>query len=82
MNPSTFSINPAPNEETINDFKGIYEEFLGAYKDTNQFLLNSDSGQLVGTFSDYVNTSNGMYAYNGDALLASIGNGQADNEEY
>jgi hypothetical protein len=82
MNPDTFTVNPSQENDSIDYFKTIYNDYFEAYKSTGQVLLNSDSGQLVASFSDPVNTSNGMYTYNGDAMLASLGNGQSNNEAY
>jgi hypothetical protein len=35
---------------------------------------------LIATYVDVKDSSNGMYAYNGDSMLASIGNGQEKSE--
>jgi hypothetical protein len=82
MDVDTFTVNPGQEDDSIDYFKTIYSDYFEAYKGTNQVLLNSDSGQLVASFCDPVNTSNGMYTYNGDAMLASLGNGQINNEAY
>jgi len=75
------SINP-PNNETITEFTAEYDSFFENNFSKNQLLLNSDSGMLVGTFTESTNSNNGLYAYNGDTMLTAIGNGEEDMEYY
>jgi len=74
-------INP-PNDTTINQFNDVYNTFFEQNFSKNQLLLNSDTGVLVATFSESKNSNNGLYAYNGDTILAAIGNGEANLETY
>lgn len=73
------AVNPS-GDGSIKEYEDIYDDYFSPYYGTNQALLNSDGGMLIATYVDVKDSSNGMYAYNGDSMLASIGNGQEKSE--
>jgi hypothetical protein len=72
----------APTESSIKYFENTYDNYFAPFYGTNEILLNSDGGQLISTFCNTKDSSNGIFSYNGDVLLSSLGNGEHDAENY
>jgi hypothetical protein len=71
-----------PMGESINYFETTYNNYFSPYYGTKEILLNSDGGQLASTFCNPRNSSNGIFSYNGDVLLSSLGNGEREAESH
>jgi len=74
------NINPDGNM-SINDYENEYKTFFSNYA-KDQLLLNSDSGMLTATFTESGSINNGLFAYNGDAILTATGAGEDKYADY
>jgi hypothetical protein len=70
----------SPTGDSISYFENTYENYFSPFYGTHEILLNSDGGQLISAYCNTPNSSNGMFSYNGDVLLASLGNGEREAE--
>ena len=75
---SKWDVNPSESSRTIKDYKNDYSYFTSKYQN-GYFYLNSDSGQILSSFSQK-DGNNSAQSYNGDILYAATGGGINDME--
>jgi hypothetical protein len=76
------SINPSADQTTISSIADVYSKLTNKF-DPNTFRLNSDSQQVLYSFAKpdgspdnaTLAAANGIIAYNGDVLYATMGAG-------
>jgi hypothetical protein len=77
----TPNINPPHARMSIQEDINMLNTFAGNYNG-GQFLLNSDSMELQNDFGDKNNLSSCLISYNGDQIVAALGNGISADEKY